>query len=50
MTTFQLGSDKARSGIVNLMKKSLLDPFLVRKADGLQVVKIKGGVKEENYR
>jgi len=38
-----------RGGIVNLMKKSLIDPFLVRKADGLQVVKIKGCVKEENY-
>ena len=38
------------NGHCQLHGKSLIDPFLVRKVDGLQVAKIQGGVKEENER
>jgi hypothetical protein len=37
-------------GHCQLNEKLLIDAFLVRKADGIQVAKIEGFVKEENRR
>ena len=40
----------AAAGHCQLHETSLTDAFLVRKADGVQVAKIEGDVKEENQR
>jgi hypothetical protein len=39
-----------RRGVFRGIEKSLTDAFLMRKADGVQVVKIEAIVKEENER